>query len=87
MEDEYWKEFVEHLVQAKRELGRAWSILDGTDGAAEESEKALARALDGIDAIYSTEADDPFNQDVAAPLEVQQFWEAHGRLPGFAVGT
>jgi hypothetical protein len=43
MLDEDWKEFVDALVQAKRHLGHAWGILDGTDGPANGSEHALAR--------------------------------------------
>lgn len=85
MEDEVWKAFVGHLVQAKRELAAAWSMLDGTDGATEESERALPVALDAIDAIYRAEFADPFNQDVAAPLDVQSFWERNDALPGFAL--
>ena len=87
MEDEDWKDFVSHLVQAKRELARAWSILDGTDGAAPESERALGHALDAIDNIYRVESNHEWNQDVAAPAEVQSFWERHAKLPGFALGT
>jgi hypothetical protein len=87
VEDEAWKEVVEHLVQAKRELSQAWAILDGTDGATDESEEALPRALQAIDEIYRAELTDPFNQDVAAPVEVQEFWDRHDALPGFALGT
>jgi len=28
-----------------------------------------------------------YNADVASPIEVQEFWEKHGALPGFALGT
>ena len=87
MEDGDWKELVNSLVDAKRCLGSAWQLLDGTDGAAPGSEQALTAALSAIDAIYGIEADHAANQDVAAPAEVQQFWEAHGQLPGFAVGS
>ena len=51
------------------------------------SEHALTAALSAIDAIYGIEADHAANQDVAAPVEVQQFWDDHGQLPGFAVGS
>jgi hypothetical protein len=87
MEDSDWKEFVEHLVHAKRELAGAWSILDGTDGAAEESEAAIGQAADAIDAIFRVEVQHEWNQDVAAPGDVQEFWDRHGQLPGFALGT
>jgi hypothetical protein len=29
----------------------------------------------------------PFNQDVASPLEVEEFWDRHDALPRFALGT
>ena len=87
MEDAEWKQFVEHLVQAKRELASAWGILDGTDGADPASEVAVSAATDAIDAIYRVESEHAFNMDVASPVDVQEFWERHGALPGFAVGT
>ena len=87
MDDQDWKEFVEHLVQAKRGLRAAWGILDGTDGAAEESEHAVGRATDSIDTIFRIEVQHDWNQDVAAPVDVQEFWDRHGQLPGFAIGT
>lgn len=87
MENDDWQEFVEHLVEAKRELARAWNILDGTDGAAERTEEAVTAATDAIDCIFRSELGDDFNADVAAPVKVQEFWERHGQLPGFAIGT
>ena len=87
MLDEDWKEFVDALVQAKRHLGHAWGILDGTDGATNGSEHALTAALSAIDAIFAVESSHEANQDVAAPTEVQDFWDQHGQLPGFAVGS
>jgi len=87
MDDELWKEFVDDLVDAKRALADAWSILDGTDGAALGSEPALTAALDGIDAIYEIEVSHEANMDVASPPEVQEFWDKRGQLPGFAVGS
>ena len=87
MEDGDWKDFVDALVEAKRSLRQAWEILDGTDGAASGSEQALIAALAGIDAIYGIEASHEANQDVAAPADVQQFWDEHGQLPGFGVGS
>ncbi len=78
---------MEHLVQAKRELASAWKILDGTDGADPDSEVAITAATDAVDAIYRVESEHAFNQDVASPADVQAFWERHGALPGFAVGT
>ncbi len=85
--DDDWKTFVEALVDAKRSLGDAWQILDGTDGAASGSEQALTAALAAIDAIYAIESEHDANQDVAAPTEVQRFWAEHAQLPGFAIGT
>jgi hypothetical protein len=87
MEDEQWKEFVDALVDAKRSLSNAWAILDGTDGAATGSEPALTAALAGIDALFGIESSHEANMDVATPAEVQEFWDAHGQIPGFAVGT
>ncbi len=87
MDDLSWKEFAEALVDAKRSLREAWEILDGTDGAASGSEPALAAALSSIDAIFGVEVSHNANQDVAAPADVQAFWDEHGALPGFAVGT
>lgn len=87
MEDADWKVLVDSLVEAKRCLGHAWQILDGTDGAAGGSEHALTAALSSIDAIYGIEAGHDANQDVAAPVDVQRFWDEHGQLPGFAVGS
>ena len=87
MEDADWKEMVQSLVDAKRCLAAAWNMLDGTDGAASGSEHALTAALSAIDAIYAIESDHDANQDVAAPAEVQRFWEEHGQLPGFAIGS
>lgn len=87
MEDTDWKNFVTSLVDAKRCLGQAWQVLDGTDGAAAGSEQALTAALAAIDAIYGIEVVHEANQDVASPPTVQQFWDDHGQLPGFAVGS
>lgn len=87
MEDAQWKEFVSALVDAKRSLSEAWSILDGTDGAAPETQAALTAALAGIDALYGIEASHDANLDVASPPEVQQFWDDNQQLPGFAVGS
>lgn len=87
MDDEEWKELVNSLVAAKRCLAEAWQLLDGTDGAARGSEHALGAALSAIDAIYGIEVGHAFNQDVASPHDVQEFWERHGSLPGFAAGT
>ena len=87
VEDAEWKDFVESLVDAKRSLGYAWAILDGTDGAAEGFEQALAAAVAAIDALYGIEVGHVANQDVASPGHVQKFWDDHGQLPGFALGT
>jgi hypothetical protein len=71
VEDADWKVFVDALVDAKRSLGGAWQLLDGTDGPAPGSEQALTAALSAIDAIYGIEESHAANQDVAAPVEVQ----------------
>jgi len=87
MENEEWQETVSVLVDAKRCLANAWRILDGTDGAASGVEHALNAALASVDAIYAIEHANAYNADVASPAEVQEFWEKHGELPGFAAGT
>jgi hypothetical protein len=87
VENADWQDLVNALVEAKRSLGQAWQILDGTDGAALGSEQALTAALAAIDAIYGIEVGHGANQDVASPTDVQQFWDDHGQLPGFAVGS
>jgi hypothetical protein len=88
MDNEEWQEAVAALVDAKRCLSAAWQILDGTDGAASGVEHALRAALlAGIDAIYAIEHANAYNADVASQGEVQEFWERHGELPGFAAGT
>jgi hypothetical protein len=87
MENQDWQEIVGALVDAKRCLANAWQILDGTDGAASGVEHAINAALAGIDAIYAIEQVNAYNADVASPVAVQEFWEKHGELPGFAIGT
>jgi hypothetical protein len=87
MENEEWQEIVASLVGAKRRLQNAWSVLDGTDGTADGVEQALSAALASIDAIYAIESVHAFNADVASPAAVQDYWELHGSLPGFAVGS
>ena len=87
MENQDWQEIVEALVDAKRCLATAWRILDGTDGAASGVEHALNAALAGIDAVYAIEHGHASNADVASPAAVQEFWERHGELPGFAIGS
>ena len=39
------------------------------------------------DAMYAIENVNAYNVDVASPVDVQEFWEKHGELPGFAVGA
>jgi len=87
MENQEWQEIVEALVAAKRCLAGAWQVLDGTDGAASGVEHALSAALASIDAIYAIEHVNAYNADVASRAEVQEFWDKHGELPGFALGT
>lgn len=87
MENEDWQEIVGSLVEAKRCLAHAWQLLDGTDGAAPGVEHALRSALAGIDAMYAIEHANAYNADVATPAEVQEFWDKHDTLPGFAIGT
>jgi len=57
------------------------------DGAAARVEHALRAALAGIDAIYAIEEVNAYNADVASPVDVHEFWEKHGQLPGFAART
>ena len=85
MLDEDWKEIVVALVAAKRNLATAWSVLDGVDGSAPGVEEALNTALDAIDEIYAIESRHAANADLAAPIHVQQFWDRHESLPGFAM--
>ena len=59
----------------------------GTDAAAPGVEPALNAALASIDTIYAIEHVNAYIADVASPVEVQEFWEKHGELPGFAAGT
>lgn len=87
MENESWQQMVESLVGAKRCVAHAWQILDGTDGPADGVEAALCEALSAIDTSYALEAEHASNQGVAAPAEIQAFWEKHQTLPGFASGT
>lgn len=47
----------------------------------------LHAALASIDAIFAIESVNAYNADVAAPVEVQEFWKYYGQLPGFAAGT
>ena len=86
MENEDWQ-IVESLVDGKRCLAAAWRVLDGTDGAAPGVEHALGAALSSIDAMYAIDHVNAYKADVASPIEVQEFWEKHGELPGFAIGT
>jgi len=62
-------------------------LLDGKDGAVPGVEHALRGALTGIDTVYAIENVSACNQDVASPVEVQDFWEKHDALPGFAAGA
>jgi hypothetical protein len=39
-----------------------------------------------VDAIYAIESVNACNADVASPLQVQEFWEKHGELPGSRPG-
>jgi hypothetical protein len=82
-----WQEFVEYLVNAKRQLAGAWSLLDGTDRATDESQLAFGRATEAIDDVYRSEAASEWNADVAAPEYVQEFWDKTEQRPGFAIGT
>ena len=63
MTNEEWQEVVENLVNAKRRLAAAWSVLDGTDGATKEAERAFSRATDAIDDVYRSEAASEANGD------------------------
>jgi hypothetical protein len=37
--------------------------------------------------LYAIEHVNAYNEDVASPTDVQEFWNKHGELPGFAAGT
>jgi hypothetical protein len=37
--------------------------------------------------IYAIEHVNAHYADVASPVEIQEFWDKHGQLPGFRVGT
>lgn len=87
MENHEWQEIVEALVDAKRALATAWQVLDGTDGAAPGVEHVLRAALTGIDAIYAIEYVNGHSEDLPALMEVEDFWDNHASLPGFAVGS
>ena len=62
-------------------------ILDGTDGPAPGSDRGFSLATEAIDTIFAIEVKNEFNADVATPADVQEFWDATGHLPGFALGT
>jgi hypothetical protein len=49
--------------------------------------RRLACRASGIDAVYAIEHTHVYNADVASQGGVQEFWERHGELPGFAAGT
>jgi len=87
MLDEDWKEIVVALVEAKRDLATAWSVLDGVDGSAPGVEEALNTALDAIDEIYAIESRHAANADVAAPVDVQRFLDCRQSLPEFTIGS
>lgn len=87
MLDEDWTEIVAALVEAKRYLATAWNVMDGVDGSAPGLEEALNIALDAIDEIYAIESRHVANADVATPIDVQQFWDRHESLPGFAINS
>ena len=87
MENQQWQEIVGSLVDAKRHVTDAWQILDGSDGAAPGVEHALNAALASVDAMFAIEHVHAANSDVATPVEIKAFWEQHGTLPGFAIGT
>jgi len=73
--NEEWRDFVEHLVHAKRELALAWSFVDGIDGATEESRTRIQQRHPGDRRRYRLEAASDWNADVASPRYVQEFWE------------
>lgn len=87
MSNEQWQEVVRSLVGAKRCLAAAWNLLDQEDGAADGVEEELAAALASIDAMYAFESAAAPNPHVATPVAVQEFWDEHRSLPGFAIGT
>jgi shikimate 5-dehydrogenase len=80
MENQDWHGIVDALVDAKRYLATAWRILDGTGGAA----SGLQPALTSIDA---NRAHARPQRHVASRAAVREYWEEHGELSGFAIGT
>lgn len=87
MSNEEWQEFVEALVETKRALAEAWTILDGADGATPQTEDALSATLKGIDTVFASERSRPENQGFTEPASIHDHWDRMGSLPGFAVGT
>lgn len=53
----------------------------------ENQQWQLNAALASIDAMYAIEHEHTSDADVATPIEIQEFWQQHGALPGFAIGT
>ena len=48
----------------------------------------LSNRLGAVGAgLYGIEFDRDANQDVASQGDVQESWDEHGQLPGFAVGS
>jgi hypothetical protein len=85
-EEEDWKSTVNAaLVRAKQELAVAWALVDEV-GAEPAVEEHLTTALGAIDRAFATTAASTPGADAMTPSDVQ-FWEQHGALPGFALGS
>jgi len=84
MDNEQWQETVSAARRREAMPRRYVADPDGTDGRASGVEQALHAALASIDAIYAIDSVSTYNADIASPVEVQQFWEKYGELPGFA---
>ncbi len=87
MQNDDWQEIVGSLVDAKPCLANAWQVLDGTDGTAPGLSRRSTRLSRASTLCTRLSTATPYNEDVASPVEVQEFWEKHGSLPGVAVGT
>jgi hypothetical protein len=62
--------------------GRSWT---GPTARDRVSSTPSTRPSPCIGAIYAVEIVIAHNANVASPIEVQEFWEKYGELPGFAL--
>jgi len=84
MDNEQRQETVSALVDAKRCLADAWQIpMEPTVGLRRRT-SAPCRAREHRRHLRNRVCEHLYNADIASPVEVQQFWEKYGELPGFA---